>query len=635
MRLFVATLSATGLLLGSTSLAGANPGDSNPTINNREAMASGLIIQVADSAITNRSIDVIESKADLEIVDSSAMASEVQVLEFAEAADAETVTDAVLAAESRPEILSAEPNWFVYPTVINKANPFANSDTYFAQQYGLWDPRNTGGQYSVKAPELWKYATGASDIKVAVLDTGVNSHPDLANRVLSGYDFFAGDKYANDPGKVWHGTAVASLIAANDDGRGIIGVAPDVTILPIRVLNDEGGEIADVIKGIRWAADRGAKVINMSLSTGPNTPCDSTDTWTGQPQLRDAIAHARAKGAVIIAARGNLDTGDSTSDLATATLPSSCDGVIGVASTRDDGTRASYSYHTVGTDIAAPGGAGDGAGSGQSEVWVAAYGGGWKPNAGTSFAAPLVSGAAALMFSMGYAQSEIEAALGQGQTATAVQAAKNCAECGAGILDLSKVSPRIRMVSAAVISGAAVAGTTLKATSEWSGANQETYQWLRDGVPIQGATSSSFKLSRADLGTVVTFSSTASTAKIAPDSGTIPFASGTTQNFSQTSTSSVTPPRAAVTGTMRAYRTVTWGSSTIKSNWPATSSGYRYKYQWYRYNSGKYRAISNAATYTYRIRSADRGKYIRVKVTAYKDGLPTFVSTSPGRKVAR
>merc|ERR1711916_121044 len=130
-----------------------------------------------------------------------------------------------------------------------------------------------GGLDNIGAPEVWaggngfSGATGSGTV-IAVIDTGVHlDHPEFQDRITQGFDFVDYDNIADDGDG--HGTHVAGTIAGADDGEGITGVAPDASIMPIRVLDDEGyGYTSDIIAGIRWAADNDADVINLSLGGG-------------------------------------------------------------------------------------------------------------------------------------------------------------------------------------------------------------------------------------------------------------------------------------------------------------------------------------------------------------------------------
>ena len=151
----------------------------------------------------------------------------------------------------------------------------------------------------IGAPEAWATnangpgATGKG-VTIAVVDTGIDyHHREFKGRIGAGYDFVDGDSIAEDANG--HGTHVAGTIAAAKDGRGITGVAHDATIMPIRVLDEDGaGYLSDVIRGVRWATNNGADVINLSLG------------GTGYSQaMADAIRHASRRGTVVVMAAGN------------------------------------------------------------------------------------------------------------------------------------------------------------------------------------------------------------------------------------------------------------------------------------------------------------------------------------------
>jgi thermitase len=132
------------------------------------------------------------------------------------------------------------------------------------------DPSFTGGgQWSlakIEAPTAWDTTVGSSSVIVAVVDSGVSvSHPDLSGKVLQGYDFFNGDADSTDDNG--HGTAVAGITAAStNNGIGMAGVSWNSMILPVKVLGADGsGSYSAMANGIIWAADNGARIINLSL----------------------------------------------------------------------------------------------------------------------------------------------------------------------------------------------------------------------------------------------------------------------------------------------------------------------------------------------------------------------------------
>lgn len=718
-------------------------------------VAAGLIVELAKKEISDKSITAIEMQAEVEVVEVTDYAEDTQVIEFAEAADLGTVQDAVAAAEARSDVVSAEPNWIFRHTALpssdDKKIQSWRGDYKSYSQPSLWDPANKYGNYSINAPALWKFTTGSPDVTVAVLDTGIlKKHPDLSGRLLDGYDFVTttpneyvdsrdGDDWDADPSdpgdyfyyeddygrqkmqaSSWHGTSVASLIAANSNSKGIVGVAPQVKILPVRVLGAGGGTLADLADGIRWAAggdawDESSKgisdnpnpanVINMSLATdaslfsywydgdfkGYQGGCLNSEFGL----LRQAIDAARAEGAVLIAARGNEEDWEHTA-------PSSCPGVIGVAASTKNGEIAGYSNYSwpeseripaneprgyyfdldksekrslsqfplfSGTNLAAPGGGADGYINKKiatNQIWAASNKGtkgpssnNWKANMGTSFAAPIVAGAAALMFSMDYTAEDVEKAFGVNDKVgpdkngyydlapkykypTAVRAGSSNVDpnadcnkfCGAGILDLSKIVPK-QLLAKPTVSGSAVVGSKLTVSgTKWTGTLPLTYEWYRGETKIDNATSSSYTLTLADLNQKI------SAKVIRPE---VTATTGVVQAIAVMSdvTADVVLAAPVVTGTMKTGKTLSWGTSTIKKYWPSETNkkdAYVYSYQWYRSDDGSnFTPIENATKSTYKLVSIDKSKWIQVEVKVFKDQAqnpdPHYLKASQPRKL--
>ncbi|MET8152628.1 S8 family serine peptidase [Actinoplanes sp. NPDC049668] len=234
------------------------------------------------------------------------------------------------------------------------------------------DPQYIAGNQpeidTVKLPAAWDTTKGSA-VKVAVLDTGVNAVGDLAGAVLPGYNYVSNNtKTADDHG---HGTMVSSLIAARgDNAAGMAGACWGCAILPVKVLDRKGsGYDSDVAKGIVWATDNGAKIINMSLGG-----VDYAQV------LADAVAYANRKGVLVVAAAGNEHT-------SLKSYPAALPNVLAVGATvRGSDARAAYSnYGPAWVDMAAPG-----------QVLVQ-RGAKFEVLEGTSFAAPMVAGAAALV----------------------------------------------------------------------------------------------------------------------------------------------------------------------------------------------------------------------------------------------
>jgi type VII secretion-associated serine protease mycosin len=242
-----------------------------------------------------------------------------------------------------------------------------------ARQY----PNQAHDQLSpLQAQEAWRYSTGAG-VVVAVLDSGVDAgHPDLAGRVLPGRDYVDGSTDGRtDP--VGHGTTVASLIAGGGDPA--VGLAPEATILPVRVLDEQNRyrQAATVADGVRWAVDQGAQVINLSLGGARDSAA-----------LSGALEYAMANDVVVIACTGNL-TG-AAEEYREVWYPAREPGVVAVAGlTYPDGGEASHwpaSLAGPETVLAAP-----------AVLTGAQAGGDYREVQGTSFSAAVVSAAAALI----------------------------------------------------------------------------------------------------------------------------------------------------------------------------------------------------------------------------------------------
>ena len=151
------------------------------------------------------------------------------------------------------------------------------------------------GLEQVHAVDAWNVITGSQEIIIAVVDSGIKlDHPEFVGRLTAGYDFVNGDDQANDD--VGHGTHVAGIIAAAlDNGQGVAGVCPNCRLMPVKVLNANNiGSWSSLAQGILFAADNGARVINLSLGASV-----SSDT------LASAIQFALDKGVVVVAAAGN------------------------------------------------------------------------------------------------------------------------------------------------------------------------------------------------------------------------------------------------------------------------------------------------------------------------------------------
>lgn len=246
-------------------------------------------------------------------------------------------------------------------------------------------------------PTAWPHARGRG-VVVAVIDTGVSRVPDLAGAELTaGYNFVADHADAADDHG--HGTHVAGTIAqSTNNGRGVAGVAFEASIMPLKVLSARGsGSMAAIAQAIRWAADHGAHVINLSLG-GP-FPVET---------IRRAIGYARDRGVVVVAAAGNDGRGK-------VGYPARYPGVLAVAATQFDERTTFYSNWGPQIDLAAPGGNirvdqnGDGLPDGVLQNTVVPGDPartGYLLFMGTSMASPHVAGAAALLVGAGVTRPE-------------------------------------------------------------------------------------------------------------------------------------------------------------------------------------------------------------------------------------
>lgn len=312
------------------------------------------------------------------------------------------------ASDGVARLLSQPSVEYVEPDLIYEWQ-FTPNDEHFSKQ--VW-------AQTVKAPNAWSIASGVNSTIVAVLDSGVRfDHPDLIGKLMSGYDFFNQDSDPTDD--VGHGTGVAGIVAARgNDGIGIAGVAMGTTILPVKVGNADGAPVSTIADGIRYAVDQGADVINLSL--GAESPSAT---------LEDAILYAYERNVVVVAAAGNKSD--------RASFPASYQQTISVGATNVAGTGlASFSSRISRVDLSAPG----------VDIltthWQSSTGNSWAWTSGTSYATPMVSGAAALLVGINpnLTVEQIRAILNDTVQDTLPEGQLGA---GAGVLDLSAAMRRV------------------------------------------------------------------------------------------------------------------------------------------------------------------------------------------------
>lgn len=273
-----------------------------------------------------------------------------------------------------PDAIVAVADWPVLPSV-------PNDELYEASQA---DMRVIG------MPRAWEMTTGSSSVIVAVLDTGYEgTHEDLASvPLVSPYNARTGS--ANVTDVYGHGTHVAGTIAAGTNNLvGVAGIAPGVTIMPVKVLDAEGqGYWSDFLEGVDWAVSHGAAVINLSLGSG----LSAEQVAAFQP----TFTAARDAGVLVVAAAGNNNNN-------TPFYPASFAKVLSVAATTNADGKASFSNYGPKIDLAAPG----------SSIASTYRDGTYWSMSGTSMATPHVVGLAALIRSLhpAYGPADVEAVM--------------------------------------------------------------------------------------------------------------------------------------------------------------------------------------------------------------------------------
>ena len=354
-----------------------------------------------------------------------------------------------------PEVEYAEPDYVMRPLL-------APNDPSYAAQW------HYHGIFGINAPVAWDITTGSASIRVAVIDTGITDHPDLAGRWVGGYDFIADVPTANDgngrdsdphdpgdwvtanmcgPGEPaesssWHGTHVAGTIgAASNNGLGVAGINWLSPIVPIRVLGRCGGFTSDIVDGMRWSAGLSvagvpantnpAKILNLSL--GGSGACGSS--------YQNAINAINAAGAIVVVAAGNSSANAANHQ------PGNCSGVVTVAATDRDGNRTFYSNFGSVVEISAPGGetnTNSPSSAPQNGVLSTLNTGLTSPGSasyvyyqGTSMAAPHIAGVLSLMASLDPTLNFTQSLQILQSTARAFPAGSSCtiSTCGSGIVD--------------------------------------------------------------------------------------------------------------------------------------------------------------------------------------------------------
>jgi subtilisin family serine protease len=285
-----------------------------------------------------------------------------------------------------PMVRSAVPNCFVYAAAVP-------NDPYYVSSQRSW-------LQAMNLPAAWEKVTGSRGVTIAVVDTGIRyGHRDLPSKweLVAGWDYVDGDDDPFDPGAppedekrykvASHGTHVSGTIGAlTNNGIGVAGVNWAVGLIPIRVLGTDGaGTIANVASGIRWAVEKGAKVINLSLGIHPTEPWH----WEALEVLEQQIKYAHSRGVTVVAASGNEYYSNQIA------YPAAYDEVIAVGASYEPEsplTVADFSNGGNGLDLIAPG-VGVCSTNYNSRTKVLGY----EFADGTSMACPHVAGVVGLM----------------------------------------------------------------------------------------------------------------------------------------------------------------------------------------------------------------------------------------------
>ena len=444
--------------------------------------ASGVIYQVKPGA----KVDVARVRSAVLGLGATVAAVRVQtvdeagVVEFTAPVSTLAARKAATQLAKVPGVAWAQPDLLLTAEANPPVNP-TDPDFRAGTQFNIWDFKNKRpapadgypsitlpvGGYSSHAPNYWTKTKGKASTVVAVIDTGRTAHPQLDAHTVAGYDMISsasnardgngrdanpqdqGDWGTSSSGSLvpssWHGTHVAGIIGAIEDGKAVVGNAPKVSIQHVRVLGKDGGSLSDIAAGITWASGGSvsglpanktpARVLNLSL--GGYGKCSD------YPTLQKAINGARNRGSVVVVAAGNshMDAADF--------VPANCKGVITVASVDQYGQLTSYSNFGDTIEIATTGGENPNIGpyllikstvnTGKKTPVAPGYG----FMMGTSQATPGVAGAAALLASTGLKGSALEKKLlasVQKFPSYGFYPGYNCTKslCGNGILDLRK-----------------------------------------------------------------------------------------------------------------------------------------------------------------------------------------------------
>jgi Subtilase family/Fervidolysin N-terminal prodomain len=517
-----------------------------------------------------------------------------------------------------PRVLYAERDAVALPQETVPNDPYFPQGSY-AIGGGAW------GWYRTHTTQAWDLTQGDGAVAIAVLDTGLKPQSLDFTNVLPGWNVMTGTSDVTSNAGT-HGTYVAGVAAlAANTGTGNAGYCPGCRLLPVQVGTDAGASYSNMAAGIVWATDHGARVINLSWA---GTTASST--------LDDAVAYARAHGAVVFAAAGN-------SNCDCPTYPSATSGVLGVGGVANSGAKAGDSNFGAWVKLAAP--------EGNMTAWPTINGApGYAQVGGTSLAAPAAAGIAGLLLSARPALTgaQVEDALQSSAAPASFSVRYGEVDAMAalrrlGFADVLQPGPPVNTTApqvliqtngdqnAAPLTVAPQPGQVLvRGQGAWSGSSPLTLsavRWHRCSADGSGcaAVGAAWKytVQAADAGfalkLVVSVTdpdgmTTVSSALTAPVGGSASPPSAPVNS---------SPP--GISGTAQDGQTLTASSGT----WSNSPTGYAY--QWRRCDStgGACSSIAGATAQTYAAAAADVGSTLRVAVTATNAGGSATATSAP------
>ena len=500
-------------------------------------------------------------------------------------------------------------------------DPFFPHGTY-ALGGGAW------GWYQTHTTQAWDVTKGDPSVVIAILDTGLRTQAkDFDNQLVAGWNVMTSSPDTSSNAGV-HGTYVAGVAGlASDNGVGNAGYCPKCKLMPVQVGTDTGATYSNMAAGITWAADHGARVINLSWA---GTTASST--------LTTAVSYARSRNVVVFAAAGNSNCDCPAYPAATA-------GVLGVAGVGNAGAKAGDSNFGTWVAVAAP--------EGNMTSWPTMGGlPGFLPVGGTSLASPAAAGIAGLALSAlpSLSGAQVEQALQSSATPASFTVRYGTVNAMAALRSLGLSDPQapgapVNVVAPQILASVnsgydtapltaapAVGQILVRGQGGWTGSTPlslSSVRWQRCNADGSACTvvgsSSKYTVQAADsdfaLKLVVTFSdpegSTTASALSSPVGGSAP------PPPPPSGPVNTAPP--AISGTPRAGASVTASTGT----WSGSPTAYAY--QWSRCDSAGAGCaqIPGATSSAYTAATTDVGATLRVAVTASNTGGSATASSAP------